>query len=72
MTSKDGQTHHDHAVEHGYTYMLEHVHECLASGLTESPLLGRKYSTDVAEIFEKVLTQVGVERNRESILIKGL
>jgi hypothetical protein len=67
VTTANGRTRHEHAVEHGYTFMLEHVHECLAAGLTESPLLGRAYSTDVATIFEKVLTQVGVERNLEIV-----
>jgi predicted dehydrogenase len=67
VTSANGQTRHEHAVAHGYTFMLEHVHECLAAGLTESPLLGRAYSTDVATIFEKVINQVGIERNREIV-----
>ncbi|GLY15677.1 putative oxidoreductase [Kineosporia sp. NBRC 101677] len=62
---------HEHPVEHGWKYMLEHVHECLGAGLTASPLIGRKWSIDVATIFEEALTQVGVTRNLETLPDQG-
>lgn len=60
-------TEHDHAVAHGHRFMLEHVHDCLAQGLAESPLLPWQWSLDVAHVFEEALTQVGVTRNLERL-----
>ncbi len=68
LTNNDGgPTTHEYPTEHGWSYMLEHVHECLAAAQTASPLVGREWSLAVAEIFEAALTQVGVTRNLEQI-----
>ncbi|NAZ82656.1 Gfo/Idh/MocA family oxidoreductase [Kineococcus sp. R8] len=56
---------HEHAVAHGHRFMLEHVHECLARGLTESPLVGLDRTLEVMRVFETVLDQVGAVRHRE-------
>ena len=56
---------HEHAVAHGHRFVLEHVHDCLAQGLAESPLLPLRFSLDVADVFESALTQVGTVRNEE-------
>ncbi|MGI4896652.1 MAG: Gfo/Idh/MocA family protein [Janthinobacterium lividum] len=58
---------HDHAVSQGHRFMLEHVHACLAGGLSQSPVLPLQWSLDVADVFEAVLTQVGVTRNVERL-----
>ena len=58
---------HEHAVAHGHRFMLEHVHDCLAQGLAESPLVPWQWSLDVAHVFEEALTQVGVTRNAEAL-----
>lgn len=71
VTSEHGgestETVHEHAVAHGHRFMLEHVHDCLAQGLAESPLLPWQWSLDVAHVFEQALTQVGVARNLEAL-----
>ena len=56
---------HENPAEHGHRFMLEHVHECLAAGRTESPLVPLSWSVDLADVFEAALTQVGAARNAE-------
>ncbi|WP_369069817.1 Gfo/Idh/MocA family protein [Kineococcus terrestris] len=58
-------TRHEHAVADGHRFMLEHVHDCLARGATESPLLPLSRSLQVQAVLEEVLDQVGVTRVRE-------
>jgi predicted dehydrogenase len=64
-TGVDGTEHvevHDHAVGDGHRFMLEHVHECLAAGLTTSPLVPPRFSLDLAGVVEEALVALGVTR----------
>lgn len=66
----DGQdvaTVHEHAVAHGHRFMLEHVHECLAAGLSSSPLVTPQFSRDLATVFETAVTTLGITRAAESV-----
>ncbi|ABS02472.1 putative dehydrogenase [Kineococcus radiotolerans] len=61
----DGQEHvevHDHAVADGHRFVLEHVHECLAAGLTSSPLVPPRFSLDLAGVLEEAVVGLGVSR----------
>jgi predicted dehydrogenase len=60
-----GEQVHDHAVAHGHRFMLEHVHDCLEQGRTESPLVPLERSLEVMRILETVLDQVGAVRHHE-------
>lgn len=67
-TGPDGTEHvseHDHAVAHGHRFMLEHVHECLAAGLTSSPLVTPQFSLDLATVFETAVRELGITRAAE-------
>jgi len=61
----DGEQVHEHGVEHGHRFMLEHVHACLEQGLAESPLVPLERSLEVMRTFETVLDQVGAVRHHE-------
>jgi predicted dehydrogenase len=66
----DGEEHvevHDHAVADGHRFMLEHVHECLAAGLTVSPLLPPRFSLDLATVVEEAVVRLGVTRAAEIV-----
>jgi predicted dehydrogenase len=64
----DGAEHvevHDHTVADGHRFMLEHVHECLAAGLTVSPVLSPQFSLDLAAVVEEAVVRLGVARAAE-------
>ncbi|WP_432543116.1 Gfo/Idh/MocA family protein [Kineococcus sp. SYSU DK002] len=58
---------HDHAVADGHRFMLEHVHECLAAGLTTSPLVTPRFSLDLATVFEAAVEALGITRAAEVV-----
>ncbi|MGQ7295731.1 Gfo/Idh/MocA family protein [Quadrisphaera sp. KR29] len=43
----------------GYVHMVEHVHECLAAGLVESPVMPMTDSVAVAEVLDTALDALG-------------
>ncbi|MBE6884995.1 MAG: Gfo/Idh/MocA family oxidoreductase [Ruminococcaceae bacterium] len=45
----------------GYQFEIEHVHECLANSLTESPLMTLDESIALAELCDSLRTQLGVK-----------
>ncbi|TNM69087.1 Gfo/Idh/MocA family oxidoreductase [Streptomyces sp. NP160] len=53
----------------GYVHMVEHVHECLAAGLVESPVMPMTDSVAVAEVLDAALDQLGaVHRDDDTAL----
>ncbi|WP_448059745.1 Gfo/Idh/MocA family protein [Cellulomonas hominis] len=61
----------EHTVERGHHLMLDHVHECLARGRTESPVVGLQFSLDLAEQLEQVVEQIGITRAVEPLGATG-
>ncbi|MFB9375805.1 Gfo/Idh/MocA family protein [Kineococcus gynurae] len=53
---------YEHAVATGHRFLVEHVHDCLAAGLTESPHVPGQRSIDLARVMDDVLTQIGAAR----------
>lgn len=47
-------------VGRGYSHQIEHVGECLAAGLTESPLMPLQDTLDVQWVMQETLGQLGV------------
>lgn len=48
------------AVGRGYAHQIVHVQECLAAGLTESPLMPLQDTLDVQWVMQQTLEQIGV------------
>ena len=53
------------APSRGHTHMLEHVHECLAAGRTESPLVPLSGTLEVMAVLEEALEALGATRPAE-------
>lgn len=45
----------------GYCYEVRHVQECLANGLTESPLLPLQFSLELMQMMDEIRQQVGLK-----------
>jgi len=57
-------------VGRGYVHMVEHVHECLAAGLVESPVMPMSDSVAVAEVLDAALDALGaVHRDDATALV---
>lgn len=48
------------ATGRGYAHQIEHVGECLAAGLTESPVVPLQDTLDVQWVMEEALAQLGI------------
>jgi len=59
-TGEEPQDFHFEDAGYGYRYEAEHVQECLAQGLTESPLLPLAFSEKLIETLDDIRQQLGV------------
>lgn len=55
------------AVGRGYTHEIEHVEQCLAQGLTESPVVSLDDTIGVQWVIEEALAQLGVELQEATV-----
>jgi predicted dehydrogenase len=61
VTTPEGVTHIDAPAEGGgWHYQVKHVHECLADGLVESPVMPLTESVSIMQTLDRIRAQIGI------------